>query len=122
MAPTPAQVRRVACIGAGTIGASWAAYFLSRGLEVVVSDPAPGAPNQLRRRIEQAWPALQRLGAAPDADPSAWQFEPDPVRAVEGVGFVEDTDGRDHARYLWGNPAWALAQRITNAFYTFNLI
>ena len=91
MAPTPAQVRRVACIGAGTIGASWAAYFLSRGLEVVVSDPAPGAPNQLRRRIEQAWPALQRLGAAPDADPSAWQFEPDPVRAVEGVGFVQES-------------------------------
>ena len=35
---------------------------------------------------------------------------------VEGVGFVEDTDGRDHAKYLWGNAAWALAQRITNAF------
>jgi type VI secretion system protein ImpC len=35
---------------------------------------------------------------------------------VEGVGFVEDTNGRDHSRYLWGNPAWVLAQRITNAF------
>ena len=35
---------------------------------------------------------------------------------VEGVGFVEDTDGRDHSKYLWGNPAWILAQRITNAF------
>ena len=35
---------------------------------------------------------------------------------VEGVGFVEDTDGRDHKKYLWGNPAWILGQRITNAF------
>ena len=35
---------------------------------------------------------------------------------VEGFNFVEDVDGRDHRRYLWGNPAWALAQRITNAF------
>ena len=35
---------------------------------------------------------------------------------VEGVDFVEDTDGRDHAKYLWGNPAWVLGQRITNAF------
>ena len=52
MASSPTAIRRVACIGAGTIGASWAAYFLSRGLEVVVSDPAPGAPDLLRRMIE----------------------------------------------------------------------
>lgn len=35
---------------------------------------------------------------------------------VEGVGFVEDTDGRDHAKYLWGNAAYALGERITSAF------
>ena len=49
MAATPAPVRRVACIGAGTIGASWTAYFLSRGLEVVVSDPARKAADLVRR-------------------------------------------------------------------------
>ena len=91
MAPTPTPTRRVACIGAGTIGASWAAYFLSRGLEVVVSDPAPGAPDLLRRTIERAWPALQRLGAAPQADPTAWRFEPNPVQAVEGADFVQES-------------------------------
>ncbi len=35
-------MQQVAVIGAGTIGASWAAYFLSRGLDVTASDPAPG--------------------------------------------------------------------------------
>ncbi|HYG86107.1 MAG TPA: type VI secretion system contractile sheath large subunit [Azospirillum sp.] len=35
---------------------------------------------------------------------------------VEGVNFIEDTDGRDHSKYLWGNAAWALAVRITDAF------
>jgi type VI secretion system protein ImpC len=35
---------------------------------------------------------------------------------VEGMNFVEDTDGRDHAKYLWGNAAWALTTRITDAF------
>ncbi len=35
---------------------------------------------------------------------------------VEGLSFEEDVDGKDHAKYLWGNPAFALAQRITNAF------
>ena len=34
-------IKKVAVVGAGTIGASWAAYFLSRGLEVTASDPAP---------------------------------------------------------------------------------
>ena len=35
---------------------------------------------------------------------------------VEEFNLVEDTDGRDHGKYLWGNAAYALAQRITNAF------
>jgi len=35
---------------------------------------------------------------------------------VEEFGLTEDTDGRDHGRYLWGNAAYVLAQRITNAF------
>lgn len=35
---------------------------------------------------------------------------------VEEFGLTEDTDGRDHGKYLWGNAAYALAQRITNAF------
>ncbi|MBP2310097.1 MULTISPECIES: type VI secretion system contractile sheath large subunit [Azospirillum] len=35
---------------------------------------------------------------------------------VEGVNFVEDVDGRDHSKYLWGNASWALGVRITEAF------
>jgi type VI secretion system protein ImpC len=35
---------------------------------------------------------------------------------TEDFKLVEDTDGRDHKKYLWGNAAWALTQRITNAF------
>ena len=35
---------------------------------------------------------------------------------TEEFSYVEDTDGRDHKKYLWGNAAWALTQRITNAF------
>ena len=33
--------QRIAVIGAGTIGASWAAIFLARGNDVAVSDPSP---------------------------------------------------------------------------------
>ena len=35
---------------------------------------------------------------------------------TEDFKLVEDTDGRDHKKYLWGNAAYALGQRITNAF------
>ncbi len=85
------EVRRVAVIGAGTIGASWTAWFLSRGLEVVASDPSPGAPALIRRMVENAWPGLAQLGATPGADPGNWRFEPDPVRAVQGADFVQES-------------------------------
>jgi type VI secretion system protein ImpC len=37
-------------------------------------------------------------------------------KAVEELNYIEDVDGKDHDKYLWGNAAWALAQRVTNAF------
>jgi type VI secretion system protein ImpC len=35
---------------------------------------------------------------------------------VESFNFEEDVDGRDHAKYLWGNAAYSMATRITDAF------
>lgn len=35
---------------------------------------------------------------------------------VEGVNFVEKIDGEDNSKFCWGNPAFMLGQRITNAF------
>lgn len=85
------EIRQVAVIGAGTIGASWAAYFLSRGLAVRAWDPSPGAPDLMRRMIEGAWPVLMRLGGKADADPNAWSFEADPVAAVSDADFVQES-------------------------------
>ena len=83
-------VTHVAVLGAGTIGASWAAYFLARGLSVAASDPAPEAENFLRRFIDNAWPTLEALGLAANADPGRLTFHPDPVRAAEGTQFVQE--------------------------------
>jgi type VI secretion system protein ImpC len=38
------------------------------------------------------------------------------TKPTEGVNFVESVDGTDHSKYLWGNAAYALGQRITTAF------
>lgn len=35
---------------------------------------------------------------------------------VEEFDFEENVDGRDHAKYLWGNAAYPFAARLTNAF------
>jgi len=35
---------------------------------------------------------------------------------VEAFNFKEDVDGKDHKKYLWGNAAYALGARLTNAF------
>ncbi|MCB2181949.1 MAG: type VI secretion system contractile sheath large subunit [Desulfobulbaceae bacterium] len=35
---------------------------------------------------------------------------------VESFDFEEQVDGTDHKKYLWGNAAWALGTRLTEAF------
>lgn len=45
-------------------------------------------------------------------------FGPETV-VVDGFDFTEEVDGTDASRYLWGNPAFILGQRITNAFAKF---
>jgi type VI secretion system protein ImpC len=35
---------------------------------------------------------------------------------VDEFDFEEDVTGRDHSKYLWGNAAYSLGARITNAF------
>lgn len=36
--------------------------------------------------------------------------------AGEGLNFMEEVDGRDDSKYLWGNGAFAIAARVTDAF------
>lgn len=85
------MVKHVAVIGAGTIGASWAAYFLSRGISVTASDPAPKGEAFIRDYVRTAWPALDRLGLAPGASVERLRFERDPVAAVDGAEFVQES-------------------------------
>ena len=88
--PDPTKVERVAVLGAGTIGASWTAQFLARGLAVAVYDPAPDAALRVREFVARAWPTLERLGLAADADPTRLSFHDDPAAAVEGAALVQE--------------------------------
>ena len=38
------------------------------------------------------------------------------TKPVDGFNYEEAVDGTDHSKYLWGNAAYALGTRLTNAF------
>lgn len=89
--PQPQRVERVAVLGAGTIGASWTALFLARGLAVAVYDPRSDTEARVRAFINGAWPALERLGLAPNADPTLFTIHGDPAEAVRGATLVQES-------------------------------
>lgn len=84
------EVRRVAIIGGGTIGASWAAWFLARGYRVALYDPAEDGERRSRAIIEAAWPALQQLGLAEGASLDQLAFRTDPQAAAADADFVQE--------------------------------
>ena len=86
------MTKRISVIGAGTIGASWAAYFLARGFEVSAYDPAPNGEDFARRFIDNAWPTLEKLKAVqPGADRKRFSFFKDPAAAAKGAAFVQES-------------------------------
>jgi 3-hydroxyacyl-CoA dehydrogenase len=48
-----ADVRSVAVVGTGSIGASWVTLALTHGLTVHATDPAPGAEDRLRATVAE---------------------------------------------------------------------
>ncbi|MBQ1125135.1 3-hydroxyacyl-CoA dehydrogenase NAD-binding domain-containing protein, partial [Streptomyces sp. B15] len=87
----PDEVRRVTCVGAGVIGGGWVAHFLARGYDVTAWDPAPDAPEKLRRMVDAAWPALTRLGLAEGASPERLTFAPTLEEACAKAQFVQES-------------------------------
>ena len=83
-------ITRVAIVGAGVIGASWATAFLARGMDVVASDPAPGAEEALRKTVDAQWPAMQQIGLSPAASMERLRFVASPEDAVADAGFVQE--------------------------------
>ena len=97
-------ISQIAIIGTGVIGASWAALFLAKGLDVVATDIAPNAETALRRFVDGAWPALERLGLVPGASPLRLAFAVDVPAAVKGTDLVQENGPEriDFKRNLYG--------------------
>lgn len=85
-------IRTVAVIGAGVIGAGWAAAFLGSGRAVQLHDPDGSAGERTWAHVRHAWPQMVALGHA-HADDN-WEarlsFHATVEAAVQGADFVQE--------------------------------
>src|SRR6188472_3761915 len=83
-------IRRIAIVGTGVIGASWAAEYLARGFDVIATDPAPNAEANLRKYIDEAWKDLTNIGLAKGASRDRLTFTKDLKEALSKADFVQE--------------------------------
>jgi carnitine 3-dehydrogenase len=84
------EIKNIVIVGTGVIGASWAAYYLSRGFNVIATDPAPNAEANLRKYVDEAWKTLSKNVISPSASRERLTFEPKMVQALAKADFVQE--------------------------------
>ena len=85
------QIQNIAIVGTGVIGASWAALYLARGLNVTATDPAPNAEANLRKFIDAAWKDLTVIGLSPHASRDHLKFTTDMKKALADADLVQES-------------------------------
>ena len=85
------EFQHTSILGAGVIGASWAALFLASGRSVAVYDPSPQAESTVKQYIENAWPVIEQLGLADNGNADNIRFYSKATDAVEGSAFIQES-------------------------------
>ncbi|AQW70315.1 L-carnitine dehydrogenase [Pseudomonas parafulva] len=85
------DIKTFAALGSGVIGSGWVARTLAHGLDVIAWDPAPGAEQALRKRIANAWPALEKQGLAPGASQARLTFVDTVETCVREADFIQES-------------------------------
>ncbi|MEM6406799.1 MAG: 3-hydroxyacyl-CoA dehydrogenase NAD-binding domain-containing protein [Pseudomonadota bacterium] len=80
-----------AIIGAGVIGASWAALFLAAGKNVAVYDPSPTVEADVTKYVDTAWPVLTELGLTEPDRKGVLTFHATAAEAVENADFIQES-------------------------------
>ena len=88
--PSSKPIQRIAIVGTGVIGASWASYYLARGFDVVATDPAPNAEANLRKYVDDAWKILSKSGLSAGASRDRLTFQSKMSSALENADFVQE--------------------------------
>jgi 3-hydroxyacyl-CoA dehydrogenase len=85
--------RRVAIIGAGLIGRSWAIVFAGGGFDVALYDAAPGVVDQARKLVSEGLDELSAHGLVKDATAATARVRAATslADALEGAGHVQES-------------------------------
>ncbi len=80
-----------AVLGAGVIGASWAALFLAAGRSVAVYDVTDNFEQTVRNYVANVWPTLEALALTTHGNPDNITFHDKASSAVDGAGFIQES-------------------------------
>jgi len=83
-------IKKIAIVGTGVIGASWAAQYLAKGFDVVATDPAPNAEANLRKYVDEVWSDLTDIGLSQAASRDRLSFMADMKKALSQADLVQE--------------------------------
>ena len=93
------QKKKVALIGCGLIGQSWAISFLSAGFDVSLFDPVKGVTKKAKEKIKANLSDLQNYGLLKNKNISDYldriHLTQDLLHAVEGSIYVQESGPED---------------------------
>ena len=84
------EIKRVGLVGGGVIGTGWTVRCLANGLDVSLTDPAPGAEERLHENIATIWPTMEEAGLAEGASLDRVTFCDNIANAVRDADFVQE--------------------------------
>ena len=87
----PTSVTRVTSIGAGPIGAGWAAHFLARGYDVCAYIHDPKERESFDAILDTAWISLSALGLEKGASRDRLSVTSDLDVAVQDTDFIQES-------------------------------
>ncbi len=87
----PTSITRVTSIGAGPIGAGWAAHFLARGYDVCAYIHDPKERESFDAILDTAWISLSALGLEKGASRDRLSVTSDLNMAVQDTDFIQES-------------------------------
>ena len=87
----PTSITRVTSIGAGPIGAGWAAHFLARGYDVCAYIHDPKERETFDAILDTAWISLSALGLEKGASRDRLSMISDLNIAVQNTDFIQES-------------------------------
>ena len=85
------EIRRVALLGAGVIGAGWAARLVENGIDVAIADPDPEVRRKTEAVLGNAERAMRGLFPEPPARRGVVVYADSVEAAVDGADFVQES-------------------------------